>query len=81
VGHELLLPAGSEPQGDKLIFIADLPTGRLFKAGRPGVSQVECMEADWALTVRIAPHRYVGPLKHRYREDAVTHEQYNPTTY
>lgn len=81
VGHELLLPAGSEPQGDKLIVVDDLPAGRLFKAGRPGVSQVECEEAGWSLTVRVAPHRYVGPLKHRYREDAVTHEQHDSTTY
>lgn len=80
VGHEILLPAGSEPQGDKLILVDDLPAGRLFAAGRPGISQVECEAAGWALIVRVAPHRYMGPLKHRYREDAVIHEQHDPTT-
>lgn len=74
VGCEVLLPAGSEPQGDQLALVEDLPAGRLFKAERPGILPVACRVSGWAVTVRVSPHRFVGPLKHRHQEEVTPHE-------
>lgn len=68
VGCEVLLPAGSEAQGDQLTLVEDLPSGRLFKAERPGILPVACDVSGWAVTVRVSPQRFVGPLKHRHQE-------------
>lgn len=74
VNCEVLLPAGSEAQGDQLKLVEDLSSGRLFKAERPGVLPVRCDGAGLAVMVRVAPQRFFGPLKHRYREDVNSHE-------
>jgi Zn-dependent peptidase ImmA (M78 family) len=64
----LLLPPGTEVTGRSLIFERDLPSGRLFRAIRPGIVQASA-EAGWAAFVRIAPEAYVGLAQYRHLEE------------
>lgn len=66
----LLLPPGAEVAGDGLAFERDLPTGRLFRAVKPGIFQ---SSADgWAVFIRVAPVQeheacgYVGLARYRH---------------
>ena len=69
----LLLPLGTEVNGDGLAFERDLISGRLFRAAKPGIFQVRADE--WALFVRVAPvqddarYGYVGLARYRHFEE------------
>jgi Zn-dependent peptidase ImmA (M78 family) len=67
VGTTLLLPRGSQPEFDNLLFVNDLPAGRVFTAARPGMARVEA-EGDWAVTVRVAKYQYSGWATNRHLE-------------
>ena len=68
----LLLPPDAEVVGSGLTFERDLPTGRLFRAVKPGVFQASA--GGWAVFVRIAPvqedeaYGYVGLARYRHLE-------------
>jgi hypothetical protein len=70
VGTHVLLPPGSEPERANLEFIADLPSGRLFLAVRPGLVRVEARGGAWAVVVRLSRHQYVGWSQYRHLEEA-----------
>ena len=69
----LLLPSGTEVTGGGLAFERDLPSGRLFRAVKPGVFQASTDE--WAVFVRVAPvqkderYGYVGLARYRHLEE------------
>ncbi|CCJ07309.1 ImmA/IrrE family metallo-endopeptidase [Methylocystis sp. SC2] len=65
----LLLPRDTEVAGNGLAFEKDLENGRLFRAVRPGIVQVNADAGAWASFVRIAPEAYVGLAKYRHLED------------
>jgi Zn-dependent peptidase ImmA (M78 family) len=67
VGTMLLLPRGSQPEFDNLLFVNDLPAGRVFTATRPGMTRVEA-EGDWTVTVRVAKYQYSGWATNRHLE-------------
>lgn len=71
----LLLPPGTEVAWDGgLVFERDLPTGRLFRATKPGIFRATNND-DWAIFVRVAPiqknepHGYVGLAQYRHLEE------------
>ena len=66
VGTYLLLPPGCTAERDDLLtVISDLPTGRLFRADRPGLVRVEAGE-EWAIVVRVSKYQYAGWSKYRH---------------
>lgn len=68
-GTTLLLPDGSEPEHDNLTHVADVPSGRIFLAVRPGLTRVEA-SGNWAVMVRIARFQYSGWSTNRHLEPA-----------
>jgi hypothetical protein len=66
VGTSLLLPAGSRSEFDILGREADLPSGRLFTALRPGMTRVEA--GAWAIVVCVARYQYSGWSTNRHLE-------------
>jgi Zn-dependent peptidase ImmA (M78 family) len=69
VGTHVLLPRGSNPEQAALEFVVDLPSGRLFKALRPGLVRVEAHGGEWAILVRISRYQYVGWSQYRHLEE------------
>ena len=65
----LLLPPGTETNGDGLAHERDLADGRLFRAVRPGIVQASADSGAWAKFVRVAPEAYVGLVQYRHLED------------
>lgn len=69
----LLLPRGTTVASGELAFERDLPTGRLFRAVKPGVFQASA--GDWAVFVRVAPVQnsescgYVGLAQYRHLDE------------
>ena len=70
VGTHVLLPQSSDPEHAALEFVADLSSGRLFKAMRPGLVRVEACGGAWAVVVRISRYQYVGWSQYRHLEEA-----------
>ena len=68
VGTHLLLPAGTEAEFDGVAPVADLPTGRLFLARRPGPVRVYDPSGAWAVVIRVARYQYVGWSQNRHLE-------------
>lgn len=69
VGHLLLLPSGTIAQGEAVLAVADLPSGRLYEAKRPGLIRFDRPGSDWAAFGRIARTAYVGRAEFRHLED------------
>jgi hypothetical protein len=69
VGTHVLLPQGSDPEQAALEFVVELPSGRLFKAMRPGLVRVEAHGGSWAILVRISRYQYVGWSQYRHLEE------------
>ena len=69
VGTHVLLPKGSDSEQAALEFVVDLPSGRLFKAMRPGLVRVEAHGSAWAILVRISRYQYVGWSQYRHLEE------------
>jgi Zn-dependent peptidase ImmA (M78 family) len=67
VGTKLVLPPHSRPEFDHLHLEADVPSGRVFTAVRPGITRVEA-DDDWAVVVRISRHQYSGWSTYRHLE-------------
>ncbi len=65
----LLLPLGSQIQGESLVHERDLANGSLFRAARPGIVQAKTAMDSWAIFVRTAPESYVGLAQYRHLED------------
>jgi hypothetical protein len=69
VGTHLLLPTHATGN-DKLLSIErDLPTGRLFRADRPGIERVHCSNSNWAVFVRISRYQFKGLSRYRHFEE------------
>jgi Zn-dependent peptidase ImmA (M78 family) len=69
VGTHVLLPQGSDPEQAALEFTLDVPSGRLFRAIRPGLVRVEAQGGSWAVLVRISRYQYVGWSHYRHLEE------------
>ena len=65
----LLLPSGSQIQGESLIHERDLANGSLFRAVRPGIVQARTALESWTVFVRVASKSYVGLAQYRHLED------------
>jgi Zn-dependent peptidase ImmA (M78 family) len=65
----LLLPPRAEAASDGLAYERDLASGRLFRAVRPGIVQVNADAGAWGVFVRIAPEAYVGLAQYRHLDD------------
>ena len=65
----LLLPSGSQIQGESHVHERDLANGSLFRAVRPGIVQARTAMDSWAVFVRVAPESYVGLAQYRHLED------------
>ena len=69
----LLLPPGANVTGGEFAFQCDLPSGRLFRAAKPGIFQATA--GAWAVFVRVAPvqrnetYGYVGLAQYRHLEE------------
>jgi Zn-dependent peptidase ImmA (M78 family) len=69
VGTHLLLPTHAAGK-DKLLSIErDLPTGRLFRADRPGIERLHCPNSNWAVFVRISRYQFEGLSRYRHFEE------------
>lgn len=68
VDHLLLLPLGSEAEGRVLEIRADLPSGRLFRAVRPGLAYVRTSGGGWEVLTRVSPREYLGASRNRHEE-------------
>ena len=64
----LLLPLGSQIEGESLVHERDLVNGSLFRAVRPGVVQARTAMDNWAVFIRVAPESYVGLAQYRHLE-------------
>ncbi len=64
-----LTPAAVVVDTAMLMPERDLPSGRLFRAMRPGITRVVIPGTSWATYVRIAKQRYVGLAKYRHLEE------------
>jgi len=64
----LLLPLGSQIEGESLVHERDLANGSLFRAVRPGIVQARTAMDNWAVFVRVAPESYVGLAQYRHLE-------------
>jgi Zn-dependent peptidase ImmA (M78 family) len=69
-GTLLLLPGRATPESSTLQLEAIMPTGALFRATRPGLSQVRVPNSDWAVNVRVSRFQYVGLSQFRHLEEA-----------
>lgn len=69
VGHLLMLPPGTTAHGEAVVPIAELPSGRLFEAKRPGLVRLDRPGSNWAAFGRIARTAYVGRAEFRHLED------------
>lgn len=69
VGDLALLPAGTMASGTAMEFARDLPTGRLFRAERPGISQLLTPDGAWCAFGRVCRKEYVGRAEFRHLED------------
>ena len=66
VGTHLLLPPDAEANGDHLARVTELPTGRLFRALRPGITRAHALDGRWAVFVRVSRFQYVGLGRYRH---------------
>jgi Zn-dependent peptidase ImmA (M78 family) len=69
VGSQLLLPNKAKATSDTITFQEDLPSGRLFRANRPGIVRVYCPDSGWAVFVRISRFQFVGLSKYRHLDE------------
>lgn len=68
VGTLLLLPEDAVAGGNVLDFQADYPSGRLFRAVRPGIARITCPSTPWAVFARVSPYQFVGFAEYRHLE-------------
>ncbi|MFC7298968.1 ImmA/IrrE family metallo-endopeptidase [Herminiimonas aquatilis] len=66
----LLLPVGVVVDTAILMPERVLPSGRLFRAVKPGISRVVIPGTTWATYVRVAKRQYVGLARYRHLEDS-----------
>lgn len=66
VGTLLLLPEGSVVEGNVIAFQAEHPSGRLFRAVRPGVARIACPGTQWAVFARVSRYQFVGFAEYRH---------------
>lgn len=70
VGTLLLVPSKSIAESNELGLITDIPTGRLFKAIKPGLVRMRVPHSSWAVIARISRHQYAGISRYRHLEEA-----------
>jgi len=69
VGTLVLMPHDIAVDNRSLAFERDLPTGRLFRALRPGISSASRPKTPWAAFVRVSREQYVGLARFRHLEE------------
>jgi hypothetical protein len=70
VDTQLLLPTGTEVEGDGLAWRQDLSAGRLFQATRPGLNRITSPDREAATFVRTSRYQYVGLSQFRHLEES-----------
>ena len=66
VGTAILLPPETIVENPILVDPIDTPRGRLFKAGRPGITRVFTPDRGWAVVVRVMLDKYRGLSRNRH---------------
>lgn len=69
VGDLILLPAGTESEGQCITFHKSHPQGVIFQAISPGIGRVFHWNNSWAGYVRVAKRDFVGRACFRHLED------------
>lgn len=68
-GALVLLPRGVVVDATILAPERDVPTGRVFRAAKVGMTRVVVPGTTWATFVRIARRQYLGLARYRHLED------------
>lgn len=64
-----VLPKGTRIEGRAAKIAADVATGVLIEALRPGISRAECSDGSWASFIRVSKKGYEGRAVYRHLED------------
>ena len=67
VGGLLLLPHGTEIEGERFKHLRDVEHGALYKAESPGISRLE--NDHWSAFTRVSRSQYIGLAKYRHLEE------------
>lgn len=69
VGNMVLLPTGARSDTDQIEPVAEVMSGALFKALRPGLARAAIPGTEWAAMVRVSRTQYAGLAKYRHLEE------------
>ena len=69
VGTLVLLPIGTLVESDHIAFFKDAPSGRLFRAMRPGLARAAIPGENWGVVVRVSRYQYAGLARYRHLEE------------
>jgi Zn-dependent peptidase ImmA (M78 family) len=69
VGTRVLLPHGTQLEGDTFTYERDIPQGSIFRAARPGIVRAEASNSSFAVFLRVMRKEYVGLAQYRHLED------------
>lgn len=69
VGAFVLLPLGTVSESDRIEPLLDVPTGRVFRALRPGLARASIPGESWGIIVRVSRFQYAGLAQYRHLEE------------
>jgi hypothetical protein len=69
VGHAALLPKNTIIEGNEIEILADLPSGRLVRAHKAGISRAFLEGSNWAKFVRVSRADFQGRSLYRHLDD------------
>lgn len=69
VGDHAIVPAHAEIRGGSVRVIGDCGSGVVLEALRPGISQAQSQQNDWASMIRVSRKQFVGRAAYRNLED------------
>ena len=69
VGSLVLLPNGITIESDHIEFFKDAPSGRVFRAMRPGLARASIPGENWGVMIRVSRFQYAGLARYRHLEE------------
>lgn len=69
VGDFIILPRGTQIEGEHLISLDGKNNKTLIQTQSPGVARVINETVGWAAFIRVSPHEYVGRSCYRFEEE------------
>lgn len=70
VDHGIVVPHGTVVTDDVVLQSGMTSLGPVFCADHQGFAELSIPGSSWTLTVRVAPHRFIGLATYRHLEDA-----------